>query len=95
MAVRVQTVARGNVRYVSVVEDVVMPDGTRTARTLQSFGQETPEALVRAHQFKSAYETAAQLAPQAREDKEMAEALVAVFGIILGVALLAALLSKK
>jgi hypothetical protein len=94
MAVRVQVVARAGTRYVQVVEDIPSESGWRV-KNLQSFGAETPESMMRAHQWKSNYEAAKELAPQAAGDEEKEAALIAVFGIFLGAALLYALLGKK
>lgn len=92
MPFRVQITPKAGKRYVSVVWDAT-EDGVRKVKTLKSFGLETPVSLVEAERFRANAEAVHKMSDKAKGDDETAKAILIAFGLILGAAVIAMLLS--
>jgi hypothetical protein len=90
---RVRTIRVGDKRYLQVVENT--PSGS--IDVLQSFGEYGIENWLRANQFAISYnqlrDLAAQPKPSGNPD-EFFRAALAIFGVVLGAAIVASLLGE-
>lgn len=90
---RVRTVKVGERRYLQAIE--TMPNGS--IDVLQSFGEYNLENWLRANQFANSYNQLRDLAGQPRptgNDQDFFRAALAIFGVVLGAALIASLLGE-
>jgi len=91
---RVRTVRVGEKRYLQVVENTA----SGSIDVLQSFGDYTIENWFRANQFANAYNQLRELTTQPRptgDSEAFFRAALAIFGVILGAAIVASLLGEE
>ncbi len=91
---RVRTVRVGAKRYLQVVES----QASGSIDVLQSFGEYDTENWLRANQFANAYNQLRDLAVQPRptgDNEAFFRAALAIFGVILGAAIVASLLGEE
>lgn len=89
---RVRTVRVGDKRYLQVVE----AQANGSIEVLQSFGEYNLENWLRANQFANSYIQLRELAQtrQTGNNEEFFRAALAIFGVILGAAIVASLLGE-
>ncbi len=90
---RVRTVRVGEKRYLQVVENTT----SGSIDVLQSFGEYNIESWLRANQFANSYNQLRDLNAQPRptgNPDDFFRAALAIFGVVLGAAIIASLLGE-
>lgn len=94
----VRVVNVGGTEYLQVVEYYRKAGGRQSLRVLKSFGQNTVENWLRANQFSSSYDQLKAIGARAAESNidwdELLKGALTVFGVILGAAVVAAVLDE-
>jgi len=92
-----RTVKVGGKHYLQVVEYKKIQDGKTKVDVLKSFGENSLENKMRAEQFSVSHNQLKELAIQHREQNDSGDILsagLAIFGIILGVAVVGAVINE-
>jgi len=95
--VSTRTVVVNGTPYLQVVEYKKTKDGKTKIDVVKSFGRYSLENRMRAEQFSASYDKLKEMAVQLRNENSSSEILsagLAIFGIILGVAIVAGVLNE-
>jgi len=95
--VTTRTVKVGGKHYLQVVKYNKIPDGKTRVKVVQTFGENSLENKMKAAQFSTSYNQLQDLAIQNREQhnsEEIVRAGLAIFGIILGAAVVGAVIDE-
>jgi len=95
--VTMRTVKVGGKQYLQVVKYNKIPDGKTKVKVVKTFGENSLENRMRAEQFSASHNQLKELAIQNREQPnttEFVRAGLAIFGIILGAAVVTAVIDE-
>lgn len=94
----VRVVKVGGVDYLQVVEYVRLPNGKYKVDVIKSFGKDNLENRMKAEQFAAEYDRLKNLAKgyasAPKKDQDFLQTALAVFGIVLGAAVVIAILKE-
>ncbi|NWG09996.1 MAG: hypothetical protein HXX80_06825 [Nitrososphaerales archaeon] len=89
----------GGVDYLQIVEYIRQPDGKYKVGVIKSFGKDSLENRMKAERFAAEYDRLKNLAKEyasapKKDQRDFLQVALAVFGIILGVAVVMAILKE-
>lgn len=95
----VRTTNIGGIPYLQVVEYVKSPDGKTKIDVVKSFGRDGMENRMKAEQFAASYDKLKEVAQNRKDEKkgdsdDFGNTALAVFGVILGAAIVGAVLHE-
>jgi len=93
-----RTITVGGIPYLQVVDYKKTKEGKTKIDVVKSFGRETLENKMKAEQFAASYDKLKEIAEEQREQNSSTDLLgpaLAIFGIILGAAVVAAVLARR
>jgi len=93
-----RTITVGGVPYLQVVDYKKTKDGKTKIDVVKSFGRESIENRMKAEQFTASYDKLKEIAEQQKDQNNTTDLLgpaLAIFGIILGAAVVAAVLARR
>ncbi|AIC16817.1 hypothetical protein [Nitrososphaera viennensis] len=97
--VSVRTTTIGGISYLQVVRYLKTPDGKTKIDVVKSFGRDTLENRLKAEQFAASYDKLEEFASQfkqqqGRESNELLSVALAIFGVVLGAAIVSAIIAN-
>lgn len=93
-----RTITVGGIPYLQVVDYKKTNDGKTKIDVIKSFGRESLENRMKAEQFAISYDKLKEIAEQEKKNNDSKELLtpaLAIFGIVLGATIVAAVLGVR